>query len=98
MDSRHVNLDSFIEYAKKINDSELFTKKQNKKFLFEIGSTGFYYLPSSTKKQRFQRFIYVKRFIDRYNETRSLNPKDYQDISVNASYLLVIIQNFLDDD
>lgn len=90
-----INFLLFKDFAKTIGGTELLTKKRFKKFLFEVDSKGFYYLPYSTRKQRFQGFTHINRFLIRFNKIKSISPKDYQEISANASYLLAIIQAYL---
>jgi hypothetical protein len=95
MTIRLIHLDSLKAYARTIDKRELFTKKQKKKFLFNIDEKGFYFTPFSTGLPRFEGYPNIARFLDRYNENKSLMPIDYQDINVNASYLLVMIENYL---
>jgi len=63
--------------------------------LFSVDDVGFHYIPESTGKARIQENRYIERVIERYNEKRSLSPGGYNDLTVNASYLLAVIEKFI---
>jgi hypothetical protein len=68
------------------------TLARQKVFTVKVSSNGLIYTPNSTGKPRPHGQKFVERFLERYNITRSLSPSNYTDISVNASYLLAIIE------
>jgi hypothetical protein len=49
----------------------------------------------STGKKRVEGKKCIEGIIERYLSCGSFKPKDYQDISVNSSYVLAILKSFL---
>lgn len=83
------------EFTTSINRTTLETRARHKKFFFYVDDEGFHYIPESTKKPRIQEDRYIDRVLERYNKIRSLSPRDYNDLTVNASYLLAVIEKYL---
>lgn len=53
-----------------------------------------FFIPLSTNHGRSDGRRAADRFLERFNETNSHRPKDYQDVTRNASYLLSLINHF----
>lgn len=51
-----------------------------------------FFIPLSTGLGRSDGRKAAERFLERYNETHSLRPKDYQDVTRNASYFIGLLQ------
>ena len=47
------------------------------------------------RSPRIQENRYIDRVIERYNERGTLSPRDYNDLTVNTSYLLAVIQQYI---
>lgn len=95
MKNENITRQELMEYAKSITRTTLETGARHSKFLFYVDDEGFHYIPESTKKPRIQENRYIDRVIERYNERRTLSPRDYNDLTVNASYLLAVIQKYI---
>jgi hypothetical protein len=95
MKTGNISIYELREYAKSINRTTLETRTRHNKFHFTIDDKGFHYIPESTNKPRIQENKYVDRVLQRFNDIRSLSPKDYNDLTMNASYLLAIIEKFV---
>lgn len=95
MKNGYITLQELKQYSKSINQTTLETRARHNKFLFSVDDVGFHYIPESTGKPRIQENRYIERVIERYNEKRSLSPRDYNDLTVNASYLLAVIEKFI---
>jgi hypothetical protein len=91
MKTGNISIHELKEYAKSIDGTTLETRARHNKFHFTVDDDGFHYIPESTNKPRIQETKYVDRVLQRFNEIRSLSPKDYTDLTMNASYLLAII-------
>jgi hypothetical protein len=93
---RKVRLDEFnahvIQLARKRNP--LSTVGGRAKFTVSVTDTGHQYVPESTGKPRGHNWKFLKRVLNKYNETFSLNPSDYH-FTVNGSYQLALILNLL---
>lgn len=95
MKTGNINRQELKEYAKSINITTLETRSRHNKFLFFVDDKGFHYTPESTKKPRTQENRYMDLVLERFNEKRSLSPKDYNDLTMNASYLLAVIEKYI---
>lgn len=52
-----------------------------------------FFIPLSTNHGRSDGQKAAEQFLERYNETGSHRPKDYQDVTRNASYFLSLINH-----
>jgi hypothetical protein len=95
MKAGDISIQELKGYAKSINGTTLETRAQHKRFHFMVDDKGFHYIPESTNKPRIQPNKFVDRVLQRFNGKRSLSPRDYQDLSKNSSYLLAIIEKYL---
>lgn len=50
-----------------------------------------FFIPASTGLGRSDGRKAAEGFLERFNETRSLRPRDYQDVTRNASYFVAVI-------
>ena len=50
-----------------------------------------FFIPLSTGLGRSDGKLAAQRFLQRYNETKSLRPRDYQDVTRNASYFVAMM-------
>jgi len=55
-------------------------------FQVAIYTDGPFFIPQSTGLRRSDGRLAAGRILDRYNEIKSLRPRDYPDVSRNASY------------
>lgn len=95
MEAGRTTLSELVTYAKGIDGTTLETRAQRCRFRFDVEELGFRYTPESTGHSRLQRYRYIEKVLERFNETRSLNPGSYQDATVNASYVLTVIAKYL---
>jgi hypothetical protein len=63
-------------------------------FHVQVIDGGLVYTPESTGKPRPQMNRDIDRVLDRFHESGSFRPVDYTDLTVNALYLLAIIEMF----
>jgi hypothetical protein len=95
MKDGNITRQELTECAKSITGTTLETGARHNKFLFYVVDEGFHYIPESTMKPRIQENRYIDRVIERYNERGTLSPRDYNDLTVNTSYLLAVIQQYI---
>lgn len=54
-----------------------------------------FFVPASTGLGRSDGRPAAERFLDRFNQTGSIRPRDYQDVTRNASYFVALVQEAL---
>ena len=86
-----ISYEALIRFAKTLDGQTLHTDTRHKEFQLHVSNNGLTYTPLSTGRSRSHPEKWVRRILDRYNQIGSLRPGDYQDLTVNASYLLTII-------
>jgi len=67
------------------------TLARKRPFTVEVHGGDLEYIPLSTLKPRSHERRVIEKTCDRFNKTQSFRPKDYKDITANASYTLAII-------
>ena len=95
MKTGNISRQELKEYAESIDGAILETRARHHRFLFHVDDKGFYYTPSSTMKQRVQDNKYIDLVLQGFNNRRSLIPSDYHDLTMNASYLLIVIEKYM---
>lgn len=95
MRNGNINLQELKEYAKSLNGTTLETRTQHRKFQFYADNEGFHYKPLSTMKMRNQDDKYIDLVLERFNKKKSLRTSVYHDLTMNASYLLVVIEKYI---
>lgn len=90
-----LDIKEFLSFLKTLDGQPFRTL--HRKLLFEVNvvPSGLYYTPKSSGTPRIQQWKFIERVALRFKETESFHPGDYQDISVNASYLLTLIDVYL---
>jgi hypothetical protein len=91
-----VTLDELKAFGSGLVGETLVTRFRKRHFSLSVTEEGFEYTPDVSGKRRKSQWRWIERFLQRYNEKRSLHPGDYNDISRNASYILTIIRAYLD--
>jgi hypothetical protein len=88
-----LTLANFRAAARSVDGQELATLRRRDYFAVRLlpDGSGLEYTPRSSGKARKQTWQYVEKVIALYNETLSLRPGDYKDITNHASYTLTII-------
>lgn len=95
MSDGNITLQELKDWAHSIKGTTLETRAQHKKFLFSLDDKGFYYTPESSGIRRRQKNSSIEKFLKRYNEQRYPNPGNYKDSSHHASYLLAVIDRYI---
>ena len=90
-----ITLQGLRAFARSLHGMELQTKARGKRFRFLVEDHGFTYVPMTSQEPRPQNNKNIEAVLDRYNQSGSLRPGDYADISVYASYLLVVIERYI---
>jgi hypothetical protein len=71
------------------------TSERRLEYSVGVDDTGLWFTPATTGKPRKEPWATVERVLRRFQETASLRPKDYVDLTRNSSYLLPLIQQKL---
>jgi hypothetical protein len=89
------DIKGFHYYIRTIDGQRFLTLHRKMEFEVNSSLSGLIYVPKSTGKPRHHPWKFIERVVKRYSEIVSLHPGDYRDISANASYLLTLIDSFL---
>lgn len=84
-----------IAFAATLEGQTLYTLTRKKAFTVRVVKKGLEYTPVFSKKKRIQEILYIDRQLNIYNETHSLSPKHYNNLTMNASYLIPIIKLYI---
>lgn len=90
-----MTFDNLLAYTRTLEGHILRTIAKGAKFRVSVREGYICYIPESTGKVRCHMFQFAKRVFDRFIRIRSFSPADYQDISVNASYMLAVIAMYI---
>lgn len=82
--------DELLELARRFQGATLETVT-GKKFTVGIYREGLFFTPASSGYGQADGRKAAERFLARYNESGSLRPADYDDVTRNASYLIGLI-------
>jgi hypothetical protein len=85
--SRALTYEEMIALARRLKDMELETVT-GKKFTVGVYMDCPFFKPVSTGQGRSDGRLAAERFLARFNEIGSLRPRDYQDVTRNASYFV----------
>ena len=91
-----VTLDELRAFASGLDGQTFVTRFWKRPFKLRVAPEGFEYTPEFSGNPRMQQWRWIERILDRFNDTHSLHPADYKDITVNASYILSILRTYLD--
>lgn len=87
-----ITYESLRKFAVTLDGTVLRTSARQARFTFNLLDDGFEYVPKSTNKPRRMKKETVERVLSRYNASPSLAPGHYGDITVDASYLMRLIE------
>jgi len=91
-----IDFNSFITFCKGKQNRMLTTIGGRRSFTVEVQNETLRYTPESTKKPRtFLRRKDLGPVLKKYNESKSLRPRDYTEMTVNASYTLALIKLYV---
>jgi hypothetical protein len=87
-----VDVPSLRAFARSLEGKPITTGAQSRIFHVRVAKGGLIYTPQSTGKPRPQQDRDIERVLERFRETGSFRPVYYTDLTVNASYLLAILE------
>jgi hypothetical protein len=87
-----VSPNNLLIFAKTLEGQELQTLHRKKVFTVEVKGEYFVFIPKSTGKPRRHDGKYLQAVCDKFSEKNSYRPKEYQDLTFDASYILAIIR------
>jgi hypothetical protein len=84
--------DEILDYASKHEIETLKTFGRGETFTVEAGEDALYFTPINTGGLRTElKRPKAEKVLARYATTHSFQPKDYQDLTYNASYFLALV-------
>jgi len=89
-----VTSDEIISFAQTLGGQILETNTRRNSFTVRVVGEGLEYTPLSSGKPRAQKRKWIDRICEQFSETNSFMRRDYG-YSVNGSYLLALIKQFL---
>jgi len=88
---RQMTYDDLVALARRFEGQPLETVT-GKSFTVGIARTGeIFFTPTSSGWGQSDGRKAAERFVERYNQTGSLRPRDYSDVSRHASYLIGLL-------
>ena len=87
-----------FNFVKTLVGELLTTSARKKQFQVEVVEDDLFFTPISSGKLRKESSENITRVVERYNENKSLQPKDYHDITFNSVYILRLIEMYLKSD
>jgi hypothetical protein len=90
-----MTFEELLDLASSLEGKELETVT-GKKFTVGVYLNSPFFTPQSSGRGQSDGRKAAERFLDRYNETRSLRPGDYADVTRNASYFVGLLQHASD--
>jgi hypothetical protein len=90
-----MTFEELLNLASRLEGKELETVT-GKKFTVGVYLDCPFFTPQSSGRGQSDGRKAAERFLDRYNETRSLRPGDYADVTRNASYFVGLLQHASD--
>ena len=91
-----IDLNDLILFIKSLNGHYALTIFRRKPFLIETTPNGFFYTPQSTGKTRFHDYDTLLKIVTMFNNSGSLHPGDYLDVTMNSSYSLALLKMYLE--
>lgn len=94
-----IDFNSFMNFCRGLQGRTLATVGGRAEFtLTSVQPDSLDYHVLSTGKDRGTSRKWIVRLLERYEETKSLHPKDYLGITMNASYTLALLELYLNRD
>lgn len=90
-----VSYDALRRLAVSLEGQAIHTSTRRAAFSVEVDREKLIFTPDGTKEPRPEYRKSIEQVLLRFNETGSLAPGHYQDITRNASYLLTLIELLL---
>lgn len=91
----NVEVDDLIRYSRGLDGQVLKTLWRKKEFSLHVTEKGLEYTPLISGITRKHNRKWLKRVCDEFNRIHSFHPGDYAHISANASYVLTLIDHYL---
>ena len=91
----HMNARDLRSFASKLRGEILVTLSRGVSFRVEIHGSGLAFTPLSSGVTRPETLNRLQLVIDEFERSHSYRAGDYQDFSVNASYVLALLDLFL---
>ena len=96
---KNIKIEEFIDFVENQQEKWLYTLAKKAKYKVRVVRNGsirsLEYFVGSTKNWRIHDRKFLDRVIERFNEISSFKKSDYQELTVNASYDLALINAFL---
>jgi hypothetical protein len=86
-----ITYDAYIRFAKTLEGRTLQTRAQRKRFIVQVEGNNISFTPE-TRKPRNCNKASTEKVLARFNQTKSLSPGHYLDITANASYHMRILE------
>jgi hypothetical protein len=87
-----ISLPEFRRRVAAFDGQRLETGPRRLGFTVRVNEKGLEYTPESSGKPRTQSWQSIERVLDRYNETHSLELRQYHDITRHSSYLITLLR------
>jgi hypothetical protein len=92
-----ISIDDFLAFCKSLEGETISTRAGRANFKLRVMDYGLEITTVSTNKSRRQSRKEIADVIDRFHKTHSFITSDYSDITLNASYILTLVDRYLKD-
>ena len=86
----------FVAFVQTLAGKQLTTRAQHRPFTVRVTGGGLEFLPGSTQRPRPESSATLDRVLEEFAANESLQPRQYQDLTRNASYVLSVIALYLE--
>jgi hypothetical protein len=90
-----IEQNKLFNFVKTIDGKLLTTSARKKQFQVNVVEGDIVFTPVSSGKFRKESSENLAKIIERYNDSKSLQAKDYHDITFNSAYIVTLIEIYL---
>ena len=90
-----IDPEKLFKFVKTIEEKLLTTSARKTQFSVKVLEDDLVFTPISSGKPRKEVSRNIVKVIERFNDSKSIQPKDYQDITFNSVYLVTLIEMYL---
>lgn len=90
-----ISIEQFRHDVAALDSTALETGARKRRFMVHVRDNGLDFLPEASGLPRSESWDAIATVLDRFNETGSLRPKDYQKESFNSSYILTVLRRII---
>ena len=91
----HISSEEFLHFASTLEGERITTAGGRASFTVRVLPMGLEITPDSSRKPRFVRPDKIQAVLNEYEQSRKLQPGQYQSVTFDSSYLLGIVARLI---